>query len=804
MRLSRFPALVPCLVLAACAPRPAAAQAPSPQPSKDACASPYFFVKSADAAADQLPLKSTSADVRIAGVIADVKVTQVYRNAGRTPLEAIYVFPGSTRAAVHGLTMTVGDRVVRAEIREKQKARADYDQAKARGQSAALLEQDRPNVFQMNVANILPGDEVKVELEYSELLVPTAGTYQFAYPTVVGPRYAGRPGTGSATGETWVANPYTHAGELPGTTFDLQVHLDAGMPIQKMACGTHKTSILYDGPDAAELRLDPTEAHGGNRDFILDYRLAGDAVQSGLILSRGKDENFFLLMAQPPARVAAQDMPPREYVFVMDVSGSQMGFPLDVSKTLMKAMLEGLRPQDRFNVMVFEGSSALFSEAGSVPATKENIAKGLDFVRQQNAGGGTELGRALMRALDLPRTADISRTFVVSTDGYISADRKIFDIIREHLGDANLFAFGIGSSVNRFLIEGMAHAGQGEPFMITNQAQAAAEAERFRAYVSSPALTHVRLKAGGLDIYDVEPPQLPDVLADRPVICFGKWRGAASGSLTVSGIGGRGPWQQSFDAAAVKPSASGEALRQLWARERVRTLADYNQFGQDDARAKEILDLGLKYSLLTDYTSFLAVDDRIRNAGGQQQRVTQPLPMPQGVSDPAVGGSSGAENSYVVDSLVSQDFSRGFQGAALAYMAPGVQSNSAACTVCVVGASSQIDETIAEAPSVSQGIEDLRVGPIESDRRDTPLSRVADLVEAKLKLLAKEGLLRGIPASFKVKLTINAAGAVTDADFDRPCGSGSAALKARILAWHFEAWSAAGDTRLGVPVHLVL
>ena len=181
--------------------------------SPDATLSPYFFVKSDDASVDQLPLKSTSAKVAIAGVIADVKVTQVYRNTGSKPLEAIYVFPGSTRSAVYGMTMTIGERVLKAQIKERGQARADYEQAKQQGRSASLLEQQRPNVFQMNVANILPGDEIRVELSYTELLAPTDGTYAFVYPTVVGPRYAGRPGTESATGEPWVANPYTHAGE---------------------------------------------------------------------------------------------------------------------------------------------------------------------------------------------------------------------------------------------------------------------------------------------------------------------------------------------------------------------------------------------------------------------------------------------------------------------------------------------------------------------------------------------------------------------------------------------------------------
>ena len=602
----------------------------------DATLSPYFFVKGADAALDQLPLKATSARVAIAGVIADVTVTQVYRNTGTKPLEAIYVFPGSTRAAVHGLTMTLGDRVLKARIRERSQARADYEQAKQQGRSASLLEQQRPNVFQMNVANIMPGDEIRVELSYTELLVPTEGTYSFVYPTVVGPRYAGRAGTDSSTGEAWVANPYTHTGEKPATTFALDVKLSAGLPIQRMSCDTHKAAIAYDGKADATLRLDPSEAQGGNRDIIVKYQLAGGAVQSGLLLDQGKDENTFLLMAQPPKRVAPKDLPPREFVFIMDVSGSQMGFPIEVSKMLMKEMIQGLRPQDFFNVMVFEGSSALWSPA-SQHATPDNAQAALAFVRSQNGGGGTELGSAMRRALGLPRVPGISRTFVVSTDGYISADGQVFDTIRKNLGSANLFTFGIGSSVNRHLIEGMAHAGQGEAFVITKPEQAAAEAEKFRAYVSSPVLTNLKLTTDGFSIQDLEPLQLPDVLADRPVICLGKWTGEPRGTVTLSGITGTGPWSQTFEVGREKHRDHG-ALRQLWARQRIQMLSDYDQFGQDADRKAEVTRLGLAYHLLTAYTSFVAVDTQVRNTGGSTTTVTQPLPLPEGVSDAAVGG----------------------------------------------------------------------------------------------------------------------------------------------------------------------
>ena len=246
--------------------------------SEDRTLSPYFLVISEGPDMDKLPLKSTSADVDIAGVIADVRVTQVYKNEGERPIEAVYVFPASTRAAVYGMKMTIGERVINARVKKREDARREYEDAKRNGQSASLLEQHRPNVFQMNVANIMPGDEINVELKYTELLVPTDRVYEFVYPTVVGPRYSSQPVETASPSEGWVQNPYLHEGELPDYTFDIAVNISAGLPINEVSSSTHKVDVDFDGPSAAEIKLDQTEKYGGNRDYILRYRLDGEQI----------------------------------------------------------------------------------------------------------------------------------------------------------------------------------------------------------------------------------------------------------------------------------------------------------------------------------------------------------------------------------------------------------------------------------------------------------------------------------------------------------------------------------------------
>ncbi len=616
------------------------------QPTEEAnkTLSPYFFVKSDDPGVDQLPLKSTSADVKVLGVIADVIVRQMYKNEGKTPLEAIYIFPASTRAAVYGMKMTIGKRTILARVEERKEARRQYEEAKQQGKSASLLEQQRPNVFQMNVANILPEDVIEVELKYTELLIPAGGIYEFVYPTVVGPRYSNQLAETARPSQKWVENPYLHQGQAPTYTFDMTADLAAGLPIQNVACTSHKVNIHYDGPSRASIKLDPSDKNGGDRDFILKYQLAGGQVQSGVLLSEGEKESFFLLMLQPPKRVSVGQIPPREYIFIVDVSGSMYGFPLDISKKLLKDLIVNLRPTDRFNVLLFSGGSSLMSEQ-SLPATSENIHQAINLIERQRGGGGTELLPALKRALSLPRSEGYSRSVVIATDGYVMVEEEVFDLIRKNLGDANMFTFGIGSSVNRHLLEGMARVGMGEPFVISKPEETREKAKEFRKMIESPVLTKIRVDFGKFDVYDVEPLSIPDVFAERPVIIFGKWRGKPVGEITLTGITSSGPYVNKINMRKEKPLQSNSALQYLWARHRITLLSDYNSLRQDANRMKEVTQLGLTYNLLTAYTSFVAIDTEVRLVNGQSVTVKQPLPLPEGVSDYAVGRGMAAQKA---------------------------------------------------------------------------------------------------------------------------------------------------------------
>ena len=598
---------------------------------EDKTLSPYFFV-SGDPAVDRLPLKGTSVDIAVSGVIADVRVVQTYRNEGTRPINATYMFPASTRAAVYSIRMRIGNQVIVAKIKEREAAKKEFEKAKEEGKSASLLEEQRPNVFSMKLANMMPNDEVEIELRYTELLIPTDGVYQVVYPTVVGPRYASKEGEKQPA----VGAAYLHEGEQPSSTLHITTRIAAGMPIESLDCPSHKIAPEWQGNTAARLTLDEANAFQGNRDFILNYRLKGNNISSGLLLFQGEGENFFLYMAQPPKRVATNEIPPREYIFVVDVSGSMSGFPLDTSKKLLEDLIGNLRPTDMFNVILFSGDSTALSES-SLPANSENVSHALQLIDEQRGAGGTELLPALQQAMSMRRENDFSRSIVVITDGYISGEEELFTYIRDNLGKANVFAFGIGESVNRYLIEGVAKAGMGEPFVVIGQKDAAASAEKFREYIQTPVLASIDVRMQGFDAYDVYPKHLPDLLADRPVILFGKWRGSPSGTIELVGRTGNGDYVSSLDVSTVQPDVGNSALRYLWARSRISELSGFGAGSISDERVKEITALGLKYNLLTRYTSFIAVREKIVNPDGSASEVDQPLPLPVGVTDMAVG-----------------------------------------------------------------------------------------------------------------------------------------------------------------------
>lgn len=606
--------------------------------SDDKTLAPYFFIEDADSSADQLPLKGTSVSTTINGVIAETYVTQTYANEGETPINAQYVFPASTKVAVHGMKMEIGNQVITAQIKEKEEAKEEFEEAKSEGKSASLLEQKRSNVFTMSVANIMPGDTINIELHYTELLSPTEGIYQFVFPTVVGPRYSSPQTEPNEEEDGWVQTPYIPEGGEPSGTYDISVQLSTGVPITDISCKSHQINVTRDGDSNAQIHLANPEDFAGDRDFILDYKLTGEEISYGLMLDSGEKENFFMLMVQPPERYKPEDLPPREYIFVLDVSGSMFGYPLDTAKDLIRNLVGSLNETDLFNLILFSSDSSKLSSQ-SLPATQQNIQRAINLIEKQEGGGGTELAPALKRAVSLPLANSYSRSIVTITDGYLRGESEIFSLIQDNLDRANFFSFGIGTSVNRHLIEGIAKTGLGEAFIVTDSEDAKETADRFRTYIEAPILTDIQISYDGFDAYDIEPPVISTLFAQRPIVVFGKWRGEPAGTVQITGKSGSTAYSQDISVSDLTPGNEDSAIPYLWARTKVERLTDYGSSeGLSDDIKQEVTQLGLDYSLLTPYTSFIAVTDVIRNQDGSAQDVNQPLPLPSQVSNLSIGG----------------------------------------------------------------------------------------------------------------------------------------------------------------------
>jgi Ca-activated chloride channel family protein len=585
-----------------------------------------LMLKSREGLSQPAPLLATDVEIRVTAHVARATVTQRFLNPHPDWYEGVYVFPLPENAAVDRLRMRIGERIVEGEVREKAKAQQTYAEAKAEGRRAALLEQERPNIFTSSVANVAPGEEVRVEIEYQQTLRYDQGRYSLRFPMVVGPRYlpASMHPVDAARISPAVLRPDEAAPLHNPVT--LRVAVQPGVPIDGLRSPSHAidAGACSESGCHAVLR-GPVPA---NKDFVLDWGLAPGAAPVAAVIAEEKaGRHYGLVMVAPPALERRGPAIAREAIFVIDTSGSMQGASIAQAREALELAIRRLTPVDGFNVIEFNSyARALYPEAR--PATPDNLAGAVRWVRDLRAQGGTEMAKALDLALDGRETRGRIRQIVFLTDGAVGNEDELLRMIRERLGDSRLFTVGIGSAPNSHFMTKAAQFGAGSFTYIGRIEEVKEKMDGLFAKLESPVLKGVRVDWGGAEGVEAWPKQIPDLYAGEPVVVlFSAER--LGGQITVSALAGDRPWVAHVPVVA---AGGGDALSGLWARERIAALMDELRGGAPEPQVRDaVLKLALEHQLVSRYTSLVAVDKTpARSAEAQLKSASLATNLPEG------------------------------------------------------------------------------------------------------------------------------------------------------------------------------
>jgi Ca-activated chloride channel homolog len=593
---------------------------------------------------DPVPLIHTDVALDVRGLVASATVTQQYANSSTEPIEGIYIFPLPHDAAVYDMEIRIGNRVIRSVIREREEAKRVYEAAKSEGKRAALVEEERPNIFTTSVANIMPGDHVDVRLRYVEPLRWEAGKMRLVFPMVVGPRYI--PGTHAlghaGTGWSLDTNSVSDASRITplvrnpesrsGHDISLSVDLETGFEPASIKGISHTINIqhLPNGWQHVELAAGTTIP---NKDFVLEVQQPKSAEpKAALFLSPGSDsgETNFLLAAYPPTVQPTERMPV-EMLYMIDVSGSMTGTSIEQAREALLQALDRLRPSDRFGILRFNSGYGEFAPEPLL-ATSENLAAARDYVKHLEAGGGTEMLPPLLHLMRKPQIPGYLRHIILLTDGDLGNEEEIFAALRSDLGDARLYTVAIGSAPNLFLATRMAQFGRGTFTHIADISEIREQMTRLFANIESPVLTDAKLSFEGVELGDVYPQRLPDLFLGQPLQIFGRIYKGRVGKVHLSGRAGNEPYETTI-AFDTSKTTFHPGITTLWARQRVEELMDQWQHSDENGQ-KEIRDSviahAIRYRLVTRFTSLVAVEELVANTGGQSKTVPVPTELPAG------------------------------------------------------------------------------------------------------------------------------------------------------------------------------
>ena len=593
-----------------------------------------------------LPLDSVDVHASITGLAAGIRVVQEFRNPFDEPLEATYIFPLPDRAAVTALRMEAADRVVEGTLKERGRARQDYDAAIAAGQRAAIAEEDRPDVFSMRVGNIPPGERATIRLTLTQPLPhESSSSATFRFPLVVAPRYVpGAPLDGERVGSgvaddtdavpdaSRISPPVLLPGFPDPVRLAVTVDIDpAGLPLTQIRSALHVVAEEGDG-ERTTVRLRPGERL--DRDFILrlDYAPHESSALS-LVPDESGEEGTFSLTVLPSGETRPS---PRDVVLVLDRSGSMKGWKMVAARRAAARIVDTLRAEDRFAVLSFDTVVERPRDLGTGMAdgTDRNRFRAVEHLAALNARGGTETLGPLDEGCRLLADSARDRVLVLITDGQIGNEDQILARLQPHLRGVRVHTVGIDRAVNAGFLNRLAALGQGRCELVESEDRLDEAMEHIHHRIAAPLATELTLHSDDLELVpdSVAPSRLGALFPGVPLVVAGRFRGAPSGSLAIRGTGSAGTaWEQHATGTVTENSATAS----IWARAHLRDLEDRYAVGGSDELEQRIVDTSLRFGVLCRFTAFVAVDSRVVTEGGTPHQVVQPVETPQGWARPS-------------------------------------------------------------------------------------------------------------------------------------------------------------------------
>jgi Ca-activated chloride channel homolog len=600
-----------------------------------------------DAALPPVPLEQTTIILDVVGPLATARVSQRFRNSHTAPLDALYVFPLPSEAAVTGFELQVGTRLITGELRPHDQAREAFTAAAQRGADAALLSRQRPNLFSIELANLQPDEVVEARLSFFSQVPFDDGWFNLAVPTVVLPRYFP---AGAPTGPEQGAVPLLPAG-APGHRLSLQISLDVGQRSELDARGFAYTIREERGRTLVSLS---DAAAVPDRDAVLRYRPAGEGYSAaGFAYRAAERPGAALIMLTPRALPSPSEVLPRELLFVFDRSGSMGGESIVQARNALRACLRALNPADTFNIFPFDNVVEQLAPA-PLPFTQQSVDAADHFIATIDARGGTEIAGALGAALAQPRDPARLRVIVFLTDGAVGNEDQVLRSLAGQLNEARVYAFGVGSAVNRFLLDRLAAIGRGSAEYILHGEPIEPAVQRFQRRAALPLLRDISVDWGGASVSAGLPDPLPDLYAGQPLVLLARYSGSHDQHtrVTIRGRTSQGSYSEqiALELPAATPDRSGAwaALPQLWARARLQVLEDEARLNRQRSESlnAEAAALAIEYGLLSAHTAFVAVEEAPADATGRraEQRIIVPVHLPAGTrreafeSDPGLLG----------------------------------------------------------------------------------------------------------------------------------------------------------------------